>query len=129
MFAFSYARPSNQPNATFVIAGGGELVGSLAVENIIRAGDVSDSAMVEKAQCVIGLMQERLDGLGVDQSGLTAIDVYTEHHLKPLLDEVLLQRLPITQRIGVRWFYTRPPVEQIEFEMDMRGTVTELLID
>ncbi|HAL14169.1 MAG TPA: hypothetical protein DCP67_10180 [Planctomycetaceae bacterium] len=129
LFAFSYARPSSQPNATFVIAGGGELVGSLAVENIIRAGEISDSAMVEKAQCVIGLMQERLDGLGVDQSGLTAIDVYTEHHLKPLLDEVLLQRLPITQRIGVRWFYTRPPVEQIEFEMDMRGTVTELLID
>lgn len=129
LFAFSFARPSNQTTSTFVVAGGGELVGALEVENIIRAGDTSEDAMVEKAQCVIGLMQERLNGLGVDQSSLTVIDVYTAHHLKPLLEDVLLQRLPIGQRIGVQWFYTRPPVEQIEFEMDMRGITTELLID
>lgn len=129
LFAFSFARPTSQSNTTFIVAGGGELAGALKVENIVRAGDVSESAMLEKAECVIGLMQERLDGLGVEQADLTAIDVYTAHDLKPLLDDALIQSLPVAQRIGVRWFYTRPPVEQIEFEMDMRGVLTELLID
>ena len=129
LFAFSYTRPSAVAKPTFVVAGGGELVGSLAVENIVRAGDISESAMLEKAECVLGLMTERLNGLGVSQGDLTAIDVYTAHQLKPLLDELLLDRLPVARQIGVRWFYTRPPVEQIEFEMDMRGVVTELILD
>ena len=61
LFAFSYARPSSQPNATFVIAGGGELVGSLAVENIIRAGEIFDSAK-KLAQIVIERMETAVTG-------------------------------------------------------------------
>ena len=30
--------------------------------------------------------------------------------------------------VGLRWYHTQPPVEDIEFEMDMRGVCRELVI-
>jgi hypothetical protein len=45
-----------------------------------------------------------------------------------LLEGVLLSRLPAIARRGVHWFLTRPPVIDIEFEMDMRGVVREEIV-
>jgi len=30
---------------------------------------------------------------------------------------------------GIRWHYTRPPITEIEFEMDLRGVRTELHLE
>ena len=37
--------------------------------------------------------------------------------------------LPAAARLGVRWYYSRPPVKDIEFEMDLRGVVRDVVID
>jgi len=57
---------------------------------------------------------------------VTAIDIYTAHPVEPLLPEIILGRAEIAAAHGVRWFYSRPPIEGIEYEMDLRGVRTEL---
>ncbi len=122
LHAFSFVRPTEHDHRTFVVAGGGELIGPLAVENIVRAGDVSPEALLEKAQVVMGLMQQRLRGLGVLPADLTTIDVYTAHDAPSLIAQAVTPELADSSA-EVVWFNTRPPIVDIEFEMDMRATV------
>jgi hypothetical protein len=77
--------------------------------------------MIEKASFVLDLMETRLHGLGADSSGVTAVDIYTVHALERILPEVILQRIGCAGALGVRWFFSRPPIVGIEFEMDVRG--------
>jgi len=128
VYGFSYTEPSNLKRSTFVVAGGGELKGELDASNIVRSGDTSATAMQEKAQCVVDLMRDRLSYLG-DHESLSQINVYTAHHLRDLLSTEIIPGLPAAARLGVHWHYSYPPVQDIEFEMDLRGVVKELVID
>jgi hypothetical protein len=114
---------------TFVVAGAGELPeGMLSPEAIVRHGETSDEAATAKASFVMDLMEGRLRGLGADWSQVTAIDIYTIHPIGRLLPEVILSRVGPAAIHGVRWLYSRPPIEGIEFEMDVRGVRTEVRI-
>jgi hypothetical protein len=84
--------------------------------------------MIEKASFVLSLMENRLRGLGADWSRVSAVDLYTVHSLDRLLPEVILKRLGVAGALGIRWFFSRPPIEHIEFEMDIRGVSSELRI-
>ncbi len=129
LYGFSYTEPSEARRSTFVVAGGGELRdGGLEEDQIVRLGETSEEAVIEKANCVVQIMSDRLAGLGVDESLLTAIDVYCAHPVHRALAEVVLPTLPAAARVGIHWFYTRPPVRNIEFEMDMRGVARELVV-
>ena len=130
LFAFSYSHPSDLSRPTFVVAGGGELPdGDLTERRIVRVGETSPDALIEKAECVAQIMNSRLQGLGGSSELLTMLDVYTAHPLRPLLESVLVSRLPAIAGRGVHWFYSRPPIVDIEFEMDMRGVVHEEVVD
>jgi hypothetical protein len=131
LYGFSYSRSCGLGlPPTFVVAGAGELPeGVLAHDAIIRVGDISTDAMAEKASFVLDLMENRLRGLGAGWSQVTAVDLYTVHSLDRLLPEVILERVGSAAAHGVRWFFSRPPIEQIEFEMDVRGVRSELRIE
>jgi len=64
-----------------------------------------------------------------DWSRLNAIDVYTVHSLDAILPECVLNRAGASAVHGIRWPYTRPPIAEIEFEMDLRGVRTELHVE
>lgn len=130
LFAFSFTRPiQDTARPTFVVAGGGELPdGKLDRDSIVALSDVSARGLKQKADFVVGLMEQRLNGLQVAGEFATAIDVYTVHPIDALLTDPLLNRLTAGRRIGVQWHYTRPPIIDIEFEMDVRGVRTELRI-
>lgn len=133
LFGFSFTRPcssSSKSSPTFVVAGAGELPeGVLTREGIVALGDVSPAGLETKATFVMQLMAARLRGLGVDWRHVNRTQVYTIHDFGPLLSSVLLSRLGPAASQGVVWHYARPPVEEIEFEMDLRGTRTELWLD
>ncbi|MFP6765777.1 MAG: hypothetical protein VB858_19255 [Planctomycetaceae bacterium] len=130
LFGFSYTRPSPGDNSTFIVAGGGELpTRKLDEQRIVRLGESTLEAMLEKARCVVDIMRTRLHGLGATDDQLTAIDVYTAHDLRVPLQDVLLPGLPAAAQLGVHWFYSRPPIQNIEFEMDMRGVQQDLTLD
>lgn len=130
LYAFSYCTLSDTTRPTFVVAGGGELPHRrLDRDRIVRVGETSTAAMLAKAECVVGIMRHRLERLGATDDLISAIDVYTAHALHQLLGEVVMSALPTASRLGVHWFYSRPPVREIEFEMDMRGVRQEIVID
>jgi hypothetical protein len=123
---FSYAMKSSLRQKTFVVAGSGE-IGDLGKYpgDLIRRGDTSPAGIAEKARYVMGVMEGRLRDLGAGWPEVTTIDIYTAHDLgKALVDELL-------KRAGhnaVTWNYTRPPITDIEVEMDLRGVRREVVL-
>lgn len=129
LYGFSYTAPARLATPTFVIAGGGEIGGSgRGPENIVRRGDVSEIGMRDKASHVLGLMEGRLHDLSVGWADVTAIDVYTAQDIYPLLQTLLLPRLGAAKIRGIHWHFTRPPILELEYEMDMRGCARELVL-
>jgi hypothetical protein len=130
LYGFSYTRPCHPAlPPTFVVAGAGELPeGILSAAAIVRPGDLTPEGIAAKAAFVLDLMENRLRGLGRGWQDVTAIQIYTVHPLAALLPETLLRRAAPAQQHGVHWFFSRPPLVGIEFEMDLRGVRTELRI-
>lgn len=130
MYAFSYVRPSTQPSgASFVIAGGGEVAGAaINDQTIVRYGDVSEDALVDKATFVLDVMEKRLGGLGLTWSEARAINVYTKHPVDGLVADLITSRVGDAALHGIHRYHTAPPVEHIEFEMDVKGPTWELAL-
>jgi hypothetical protein len=129
LYAFSYTIPNSAAETplTFIIAGAGELIrGDLAPQAIVRAGETSAEAMQEKAAYVMSVMQARLTGLQAGWAGVSAVDIYTVHPIQSFLATTILDQLEQAAAHGVHWFYSRPPIIGLEFEMDMRGVRREL---
>ena len=97
-------------------------------EGIIRPSDTSPAAMREKAAYVAQVMGERLAGLGGTWDLIDAVDVYTIYPLAEILEEILLPTMGAARRRGVCWHYARPPVSDIDFEMDLHGVVTQRVV-
>jgi len=123
LHAFSFVRPSTTPvRPTFVVAGAGELrEGTLISEGIIRRGETSADALLEKARYVLDVMDDRLRGLGVGWDRVTAVNVYTVHPFTDAMRILLHDQIGPAARNGITWHITRPPVVDVEFEMDVRG--------
>jgi hypothetical protein len=77
---------------------------------------------------VIGLMEGRLKGLGVSWNDVTVTEIYSVHDIRPFLKTELLERQEEGGAHGLTWHYSQPPVESVEYEMDLRGCATELVI-
>lgn len=124
-YAFSYTVPGQ---GGFVAAGSGEAQegGGSYAERIIRLGDTSPEGMRDKARYVVGEMARRLTVLGFGWASVTATQVYTVHDLHPILADEIVG--PGAAPAGLTWHYARPPVEGLDFEMDVRGVARELVI-
>lgn len=131
LYSFAFTRPNAEvQSSTFVVAGAGEMPdGFLEREKIVSLGDTSPAGIATKARFVMDRMESRLHGLGADWPLASTVDVYTEHPVAPLLPEIILGRTNSPGLNAVCWCYSRPPIEEIEFEMDLRGVRTELRID
>jgi hypothetical protein len=128
LYGFSYTQPAQSAwSSTIIIAGAGELPeGVLARESIVALGDTSPQGMRSKAAFVMDRMEDRLRGLGGDWSHATTVDVYSIHPIGDLLQNVILGRIGAAAIHGVHWHYSRAPIEEIEFEMDVRSVRVEL---
>ncbi len=133
LYGFSYTMPLAAPAVsaapTFVVAGGGDLRGGPLMEaQVVRPGETSEDALREKAAYVMHVMEKRLTGLGRTWADATAIDIYTPHALPSVLGPVILDPAGPAAIHGVRWFPSRPPIDELEYEMDVRGVRTELVL-
>jgi hypothetical protein len=126
LFGFSYTATSAEAGApTFVVAGSGELRGRTAAD-IVRRGETSAEALAEKAAYVMETQAGRLAGLGRAWAEVTAVDVYTAHPIRGFLEPTILARMGPAAVHGVHWYPSRPPIEGLEYEMDMRGVRREV---
>jgi hypothetical protein len=127
--SFSITMPAQNAPPSFVVAGAGELPeGLLDPHDVVRRGETSAGAIREKARFVMDLMAARLDGLGVTWAPVTSTQIYSVHDIHPFLAGEILGRMREAARNGVHWHFARPPIESLEFEMDVRGCRREIVL-
>ncbi|MBL8815792.1 MAG: hypothetical protein JNL58_07155 [Planctomyces sp.] len=129
LFGFAYTRPCPPSlSPTFVVAGAGELPeGFLNRDCIHCLGDVSPDGILAKSRFVLNLMSTRLQSLGTGWQEVTRTNVYTVYPVNDVVERVLEPAIGPASRLGISWFYSRPPIEEIEYEMDVRGVRCEKL--
>jgi hypothetical protein len=132
-YAFSFTRPSRETGEAgttpcFVIAGGAEARGGEGSypERIVRYRDLSPEGLREKVGFTVRQMESRLGALGFGWKDTTAVQAYTVHDFHPVMSDELVHRG--AARSGLTWHFARPPVIDLEFEMDCRRVMRETVI-
>jgi hypothetical protein len=128
LYAFSYTVPKQDDAPTFVIAGSGEsLEGQKSYsERAVRLGDRSPDGIREKARHVLGQMEKRMAALGFRWSDATATQVYTVYDFHHIMADEIAARGAING--GLTWQFCRPPIDVLDYEMDVRGVRTEIVL-
>ena len=115
-----------RPRLGDVDPGGGEARGGPGTyhERIVRYNDCSAEGMREKVMFVAAEMERRMHALGFNWTDAVCTNAYTVQNIGHLVGEVLCARGtgPLT------WHYARPPVEGLEFEMDVHGAAREIIL-
>jgi hypothetical protein len=126
--AFTYTESADNAAPSFAIAGSGEAQEGHATyrDRIVRRGDTSAEGLREKARFVLDQMERRMAALGFSWRDTTAAQVYTVHDLHPFLADEIIRRG--AAHAGLTWHYCRPPVVELEYEMDCRGVALEQVI-
>ncbi|CAN7647618.1 MULTISPECIES: 2-amino-5-chloromuconate deaminase CnbZ [unclassified Variovorax] len=127
--AFSYTvEISDAPGpASFVVSGGGEArdgQGSYR-EGMVRLGDTSREGLREKLRYVMGEMERRSAALGFGWADASAVQAYTVHDIGALAFDEIVRRGELG--CGLTWQLTRPPIVDMEVEMDLRRVRCERL--
>jgi hypothetical protein len=127
-YAFSFTRPSQGKAPSFVVAGSAESQEGPKsyAERTVRYRDVSPEGLAEKVRYVAGVMERRMADLGFGWKDATAVQTYTVHDFHPVFAEALVRRG--AARSGLTWHFARPPVIDLEYEMDCRRVMREMVI-
>jgi hypothetical protein len=129
LYAFSYTLPGQTAQPTFIVAGAGEMrEGVRGPDGIVRRGDTSPDAMREKARRVMEIMQQRLRGLGGTWERVNTINVYAAQSIHGVVENEILKLAGPAAIHGVHWYPSLPPIQGLEFEVDMRGAARALVL-
>lgn len=129
LYSFAYTVPTENGGPAFVVSGAGEMPeGSSGANDIVRRGETSEEAMAAKARCVLGLVEGRMRGVGATWDQVSATNIYTVHDVNALLAREVLPYIGAAGQHGVTWHYARPPIVEIEYEMDLFGGTRETVI-
>jgi hypothetical protein len=129
LYAFDYTVAGITPSPTFVVAGAGEMrERARGAEGIVRRDETTPEAMRDKARFVLDVMQQRMQALGGAWSRVTHVDVYTAQPIHGIVEDEILRAAGPAAVHGVHWYPSRPPIQGLEFEMDMRGVAHELVL-
>lgn len=126
--AFCFTTEAAGAPASFVVAGSGEAPEGRGnyKDHIVARGKVDPDAIRRKAVWVLGEMERRLAALDATWRDTTAVQLYTVHDVHPFLADEIVRRG--AARHGVTWHFDRPPVQEIEYEMDCRAVRAEHVV-
>lgn len=127
-YAFSFTRASHNATPSFVIAGGAESRDGPGTypERTVRYRDLSPDGLKEKVRFTVGSMERRLGAFGFAWKDTSAVQAYTVHDFHPVMADELVRRG--ATRSGLTWHFARPPVIDLEYEMDCRRVMREIII-
>lgn len=127
-YAFSYTVPSDVDERSFVVAGSSEVPEGHAnyKDHLIAYQDISPAGMRKKARWVLGEMERRMRVLGYAWDDCTSSQLYLVHDPHPFLEDEFARRGAM--RLGLTWHFVRPPVVDMEFEMDCRRVLLERVL-
>lgn len=131
IYAFSYTLPKGSvrvERGSFIIAGGGEAREGAGEyrDSIVRLGDTSVDGLRAKLRFVMAEMEARLAALGFDWQDVSSTQAYTVHDIGSLVREEIAGKGAAVG--GLEWHFCRPPVVDIEYEMDVRGAAREIVL-
>ncbi len=129
VFGFSYTVPASRAGSTFVISGAPEVM--VTADNrraVVAPGDVSREGMRQKIAQVLESLHALLREAGASWADATAIGVYTVHDIYPYLEDLLLREIPSANVRGLTWHYARPPIDDTDFEVDVRRVLQEFIL-
>jgi hypothetical protein len=129
LYAFSYTVASTAPaSRTFIVAGSGEAPEGKANyrDHIVRLGDVSKDGMREKVRFVLAEMERRLASIGFSWRDALETQAYSVHDLGSFFSGEFAQTGAAAH--GLTWHFSRPPVRDLEFEMDVRAAARTLVL-
>jgi hypothetical protein len=129
MYAFSYTVPAKDAKRrSFMIAGGGDAGEGKGPykDRIVRLNDTSAEGLREKVLFVTDEMERRLKALGFGWQDATSVQAYTVQDIGHLVGPELAKRGLLSG--GLVWYYVRPPVVGLDYEMDVRGAAREILL-
>jgi len=128
VYAFSYTVESADAHPSFVIAGSGEAregAGSYR-ERTVSFGNTSPDGMGEKARYVLSEMERRMAAFGFGWPHITGANVYTVFDMHSFVAEEIAERGAMQHSLS--WFFARPPVQGLDYEMDVRAVAREFVI-
>jgi hypothetical protein len=126
--AFSYATSAPDAAPSFVIAGSGESVEGKPTyrEATVAWRDLSPAGLLAKARHVHAIMEQRMAALGFAWRDTAATQIYTVHDIHPFLADDIVRRG--AARHGAVWHFCRPPVIDLEYEVDCRLVQVERIV-
>lgn len=128
LYAFSYTVKDAGAAPSFVVAGSAEAPEGKGnyKDHIVHRGDVSPPALAEKAVWVLGEMERRMRALGFGWANATATQLYTVHDVHSFMAQEIVRRGATAG--GLTWHFVRPPVVDLEYEMDCRAVHLERVL-
>ena len=129
MYSFAYTVPSTSSlSKSFILSGGGDArPGSEPYrERIIAYGDTSEHGMRLKMEFVADEMYRRLRSLGFEWADVTTAQAYSVHNIGNWTEDIFAKHGRMS--CGINWYFARPPVLGLDFEMAARGSVNQIFI-
>ncbi len=96
--------------------------------DVVRAGETTAQALLEKAGSVVSVVGDQLEALGVVWDDSVAVHLYSGHDLAHAVKRELLHAAGVSPAHGVVWHDTAPPVLGLELEIDVRRYQRELTV-
>ena len=124
---FNITVESGAGHPSFIVSGSAEVPEGKANyrEHIVNRGESGPSALRGKVRWVLEELERRMRLLGTGWQQTTAVQVYTVHDFHPFVADEMAPRG--AARNGLDWHFDRPPVVDLEFEMDCRAVHRELI--
>jgi len=129
LYAFSYTVPASAgARGSFIVAGGGEAPEGKPNyrDYIVRRGDASLEGLREKVHYVVTEMERRLAALGFGWKDAMSTQAYTVRDIGPLVEAEIVRRGAANG--GLEWHFARPPIVDLDYEMDVRGAAREIVV-
>ena len=128
-YTFAFTTVAAKAPPSFVIAGSGEAPEGMENyrDHIVSRGDLSPAGLRGKARWVLGEMERRMAAFGMSWQQTTAVQLYTVHDIHPFLRDELVRRG--AARHGLTWHFDRPPIVELEYEMDCRAVPIERMAE
>jgi hypothetical protein len=112
LHAFCYTIESRTPRTTFVISGVPEPPGT-------------KGGLPAFWKAIVEMIDANLAALGVGWADVTEAQIYGTRADHELFGESELLRFEELVRPGLRWFLSRPPIDDLNLEIDVRGLAGE----
>jgi hypothetical protein len=131
-YAFTFVAPDASGDArtrpSFVIAGGAETNAGATrpEERIVAYQDVSRQGMERKVNRTLDEMSDRLAAFDLTWRDTTVVQAYTVFDIHPFFLGEITRRGAAQD--GLLWHPCRPPVKDVDFEMDCRGLDVETIV-